>query len=59
MFNSSITKYTMDKKKLSQALNVLDRIDREIGGLAELLLRDKIQRVPVPVKVHRKPIFKK
>jgi len=40
----------MDKKKLSRVLNVLDRIDREIGGLSELLLRNKFLPIPVPVK---------
>jgi len=43
----------MDKKKLLSALNVLNRIDREIAGLSELLLRNKFLPVPVPVRSHR------
>jgi hypothetical protein len=45
----------MDKKKLSRVLNVLDRIDREIGGLSELLLRNKYLPIPVPVKSSSNP----
>ncbi len=41
----------MDKKKLSRVLNVLDRIDSEIDGITELLLRNKVRQIPVPVKI--------
>ena len=40
----------MDKMKLSRILNILNRIDMEIGGLSELLRKRKYQPVPVPVK---------
>jgi hypothetical protein len=45
----------MDKKKLSRVLYVLDRIDREIGGLSELLLRNKFLPIPVPVRRASEP----
>jgi len=45
----------MDKKKLSRVLNVLDRIDREIAGLSDLLLRNKVLPIPVPVRSTKEP----